>query len=134
MLFAVKFTRLTILSELGKLYRNDESTPAIIPLRFSSKLIYCVTMRGPTSSRNDVGAVGVRRQQCARKLNDNLKRSTYLSSRVRGEDDDDNAAGDTISIIVGGSSSTQLGWMVRSIVHQEPLCEQRHSFTLVLGK
>lgn len=49
-----------------------------------------------------------------KKTYDNLKKSTYLSFRVRGEDDDDNAAGDTITIIVGGSSSTQLvGWYDR---------------------
>ena len=65
-------------------------------------------MRGPTSSRNDVGAVGVRHSNAQENINDNQKKSTYLSSRVRGEDDDDNAAGDTISTIVGGSSSTRL--------------------------
>ena len=44
--------------------------------------------------------------------NDNLKKSTYLSSRVRGEDDDDDsAAGDTISTIVGGSSSHPHTWL-----------------------
>jgi hypothetical protein len=71
-------------------------------------------MRGPTSSRNDVEAYVREREQCARNHKINRKKYDIPLTRVRGEqqDDDDNTAEGTISIIVGGSSRTCLGWLL----------------------